>query len=304
MIQFDSQWLEKVWGSRLRKGPYQKMDLEERAGRIRSLFIQYLEMEAWKFIGEPPIDLRIKPMNAFPWMDYTWRGENGGGTKHNMPLRNRTYPAVQKFSITLAPRFLRAKDEDLLTLMDFVLYGDDKSIKALIEAFAGPRFKTDSVGSHPRTSRTTLTEFLDRLRRSEFADGPTSDWLLTQSRGEVYDLADIQKKVEADYLRCKTGARILWARGIRFRCGGYYVPEVRSVVINPALDHPEVPFVVVEHVVHHELLHHLLSRKGGLWHHKAFREAERQYPHYEEAKAWFRENNGWMMRRAKRRERT
>lgn len=304
MIQFDSQWLEKVWGSRGARGPYQKIDLEERANRIRSLFIQYLEMEAWKFIGNPPIDLRIKPIEVFPWIDYVWRGENGGGTNHNVPLQNRIFPAVQRFSITLAPKFLRAKEEDLLTLLDFVLYGDARSIRGLIEAFAGPRFKTDSVGGNPKTSRTSLTEFLDRLRRTEFGDAAAmSDWLVTQGRGEVYDLAAIQKKVEADYLNCETGARIIWARGIKFRCGGYYVPQVRCVVINPALDHPEVPFVVVEHVVHHELLHHLLSRKGRSWHHKAFREAERQYPHYEEAEAWFRENYHWMMGRARRRER-
>lgn len=291
MIQFDLQWLEKVWGSRGKKGPYQKIDLEARAGRIKSLFIQYLEMEAWKFIGDPPIDLRIKPIQVFPWVDYVWRGENRGGTNHNVPLQNKTYPAVQKFSITLAPKFLRAKEEDLLTLLDFVLYGDAKSIRGLIEAFAGPRFqrRPERLAATPN-SGCFLSDGLP-LRKT------------SPARGRVYDLETIRIKVEKEFFQFTTGVKIMWAESVSFSVAGRYIPEVRCVLINPALDYPDVPYVVVEHLVHHELLHDLIPRKGRSAHHKTFREAERQYPHYQEAKAWLRDNYHWMMGRARRRER-
>lgn len=87
-----------------------------------------------------------------------------------MPIMDRVYPFVGKFSITLAPKFLKAQEDDLLIMMDYVLYKDSNSIDALRKTFAGPGFGK----SHgPRRERATY-----------------------ESRGKAYDLAAIRKKIE------------------------------------------------------------------------------------------------------------
>lgn len=64
-----------------------------------------------------------------------------------------------------------------------------------------------------------------------------------------------------------------------------------QIRINPILDDPEVPAYFLEFVVYHEMLHAVCpttmdSRGRCSIHTKEFRERERQFPHYQIAKAW------------------
>jgi hypothetical protein len=66
------------------------------------------------------------------------------------------------------------------------------------------------------------------------------------------------------------------------------------------LDSPRVPRFVLEWIVFHEILHHVLpvERAGTRrrYHTEAFRAFERGFERYEEARAWEKENLEWLLR--------
>lgn len=70
---------------------------------------------------------------------------------------------------------------------------------------------------------------------------------------------------------------------------GHYDPSHNTIVISRVLDRPAVPRLAVDYIMFHEMLHlrHPVEHKGGRRrvHTRAFKEAERQFPGFEEAKA-------------------
>jgi hypothetical protein len=76
-------------------------------------------------------------------------------------------------------------------------------------------------------------------------------------------------------------------RSIRF--GSYRARPQATVLLNPRLDQPWVARFFVEHVLHHELVHHLQAcdrLRGEAHHSPRFRALERGYQHIELAWAW------------------
>ena len=75
---------------------------------------------------------------------------------------------------------------------------------------------------------------------------------------------------------------------------GSYSSQSGIIRINPVLDDASVPAYVLEDVIYHEMLHHVLGprRSGGrtLYHHEDFRTMECAFAHRERAKKWIRKN--------------
>ena len=75
---------------------------------------------------------------------------------------------------------------------------------------------------------------------------------------------------------------------------GSYDPEKRLIRIHPRLQQGFVPLVVLELTVHHEMCHQWapMKRERGMWiaHHPQFKEKEREYGFYNEARSWEKEN--------------
>lgn len=115
-----------------------------------------------------------------------------------------------------------------------------------------------------------------------------------KSRGSTYDLQTIFHRMHK-WVPVEDVA-IGWSdrqgRG-RFHSitFGAYDCHARQIRINPLLDDPEVPLYFLEYIVYHEMLHALCpSKMDGEGrcsvHPREFREKERQFPRYEEAKKW------------------
>jgi hypothetical protein len=89
---------------------------------------------------------------------------------------------------------------------------------------------------------------------------------------------------------------VIWTISRSRRVLGRYDSRARRIEIHGALRHPGVPEVVLDNLLHHELLHALLggSRQGSrlVHHHAEFRKLERTYPGYSEAVAW--EERHWL----------
>jgi antirestriction protein ArdC len=71
---------------------------------------------------------------------------------------------------------------------------------------------------------------------------------------------------------------------------GHYEPATDTVRLSRRLDSPDVPPFVLEHVMHHELLHRVLGaeRRGDRrrYHSARFRREERRFEGYPEAEAF------------------
>ncbi len=83
---------------------------------------------------------------------------------------------------------------------------------------------------------------------------------------------------------------IRWSDRANKRKLGHWDAYRKEIVINPLLNMPEVPFYVLRSIVFHEMLHIALPpyAKNGriVRHHKAFREAEKQFPDYHRTQQW------------------
>jgi hypothetical protein len=109
-----------------------------------------------------------------------------------------------------------------------------------------------------------------------------------QTRGSAYDLSDVFERVNGEYF---DGAiprpRLAWSRTLTGRKFGHYDFVHDQVCISSTLDSPSVPPFVIEHVMHHELLHKKLGLRfhGDRQHAHTpeFREEERRFARYDEA---------------------
>lgn len=116
-------------------------------------------------------------------------------------------------------------------------------------------------------------------------------------RGKHLDLEEIFTALNQDLFRGAVGIRkIGWSSKASRTILGHFDPAHRSITISRALDHPQVPRLLVEFIVHHEMLHalHPVERAAHrrLIHPAAFREAERRFPRYEEALQLLK-SEGW-----------
>ncbi|MBU6446325.1 MAG: hypothetical protein KGQ49_02875, partial [Verrucomicrobia bacterium] len=117
--------------------------------------------------------------------------------------------------------------------------------------------------------------------------------------GHIYDLQEIFDRMRT-FVPIGEGVSIGWSesrrRGnLRSITFGTFNPHTRQIRIHPILDDAEVPLYFLEYIVYHEMLHALCPSKMDVCgrckvHTREFREKERQFPRFEEAKRW---EKGW-----------
>ena len=147
--------------------------------------------------------------------------------------------------------------------------------------------------SHKRKHRRTVRSYASspdfelRWLQLETSGGSFAE----SAGGVVHDL----ESIFADVNRRQFGGRLSrprlsWLATTSMREFGHYVVATDLVLVSSQLDAPHVPRFVVEHVVHHELLHREMGAvgEGGrrVYHTAAFRQAEQRFPRFEEADAF------------------
>jgi predicted SprT family Zn-dependent metalloprotease len=133
----------------------------------------------------------------------------------------------------------------------------------------------------------------------------------TITKGKHFDLSQIICDLNRRYFDGKVDATITWGRlrqasGRRWRKSrhitlGSYRARENTVIIHPHLDRPGVPRYVLEAVVFHEMCHQVVPKKSanGQWrsHTKEFRQLEKSFPMFSQAKKWEDENLDYLLRR-------
>ena len=109
------------------------------------------------------------------------------------------------------------------------------------------------------------------------------------ARGSCFDLEEIFADLNHGYFDGRLPApRLGWSSKRSRTILGHYDSAHSTITISRLLDSPKVPRCVVEHLVYHEMLHirYPVERVGHrrIVHSDEFREAERRFPHYEEAR--------------------
>jgi hypothetical protein len=115
--------------------------------------------------------------------------------------------------------------------------------------------------------------------------------LSTNTQGQHYDLAVVFDRVNAAYFDGALPApRLTWNKTLTHRKFGHYQFNTDTVMLSLSLDDAAVPPYVVDFVMYHELLHKSLGVKlvnGRRYAHTTeFRDAERRFAQYQQAKAF------------------
>ncbi|MCU0664909.1 MAG: hypothetical protein MUC50_21615 [Myxococcota bacterium] len=153
-----------------------------------------------------------------------------------------------------------------------------------------------------RSSRvldTFIAEHRDELDRSAKRKSPR---LLAQ--GRWFDLSKVLHRVGSTYFGGPIDVGIGWGqvrkstrrrrRGVRSRALATYSFFDKCIRVSPVLDAQFVPEFVMDWIVYHEILHHVLPVEGDasrkVYHSARFRCLERAFPRFEEARSWERAN--------------
>lgn len=121
---------------------------------------------------------------------------------------------------------------------------------------------------------------LRQLRGRKFVSGP---------QGKHYDLAEVFEQLNTRFFHGLMARPLLgWSRQSSRTTLGHWDPSHNAIVISKLLDSPAIPRLLLEYVLFHEMLHLAFpaqSRAGRRrYHTREFREAERRFPQYAEAR--------------------
>ncbi|MHB1845512.1 MAG: hypothetical protein ACYCWW_11845, partial [Deltaproteobacteria bacterium] len=152
-----------------------------------------------------------------------------------------------------------------------------------------------------RRGRSRAGRAIDAFVRAHQQDiRPPKPRASLEPRGRHHDLARLYSSLNERWFAGAIDARIGWgrlppARRRRTIKMGAYYHDTRTILIHPALDRPEVPELVVEFVVYHEMLHQAVPPTRGPTgrkriHPTEFKERERRHPSYAGAIAWEKEH--------------
>lgn len=112
---------------------------------------------------------------------------------------------------------------------------------------------------------------------------------LRPARGRCYDLNEIFTRLNHRFFRGSLSApRLGWSPQRSRTLLGHYDSAHHTITVSRALDSPKVPRYLVEYLVFHEMLHARFPvlRQGHrrVIHSREFREAEKQFPQFEQAR--------------------
>ena len=155
-------------------------------------------------------------------------------------------------------------DDPLLHYLGLVMTGDRRGWPAVTDAMLAEPYQTVAA-------------------QLEAAAG-----VVERTHGLAYDLADVFERVNRRYFAGQMPRpKLTWNRTLTGTKFGHYEFVADTVMISTSLDRAEVPAFVIEHVMHHELLH---KKHGMTWqgwrrhsHTPAFRAEEQTFERYPEA---------------------
>jgi hypothetical protein len=127
--------------------------------------------------------------------------------------------------------------------------------------------------------RRTL-ELVKQTRGRKFVSGP---------KGDCFDLEEIFEELNQRYFHGLMGRPLLgWSRKVSRVTLGHYDPSHNAIILSRLLDSAAMPRLAVEYVLFHEMLHlrYPVEHRGArrCVHTSEFKDAEREFPQFKQAK--------------------
>ncbi|MCP4605211.1 MAG: hypothetical protein GY847_32625 [Proteobacteria bacterium] len=155
------------------------------------------------------------------------------------------------------------------------------------------------LGKRDSASSKILDRFIANYKE-EISSTGINKRVSVRPEGRHHDLSLVLKRVNQTYFDGKVDVKIGWGREPvrrRRRRGrtvsralAMYSFDDRTIKVSPILDSKDVPDYVLDWIVYHEMLHHVLpvEKSGGKrqYHTQKFKVLERAFIRYEDAKSW------------------
>ena len=175
--------------------------------------------------------------------------------------------------LQLSEGFIQADDHILQAIINMVLLGNNPQDKQLVRHFG---------------LTEEYSEIILELDLIADLDAETA-------QGVCYDLEQLFDRLNQEYFAGEmTKPRLTWNQTLTHSKLGHYEPLRDRVVMSRTLDNSQIPQIVVEFVLYHELLH---KYHGAKWvngkrmvHTPEFRRSERKFTYYQEAEQWLKQS--------------
>ena len=248
-----------------------------------------------------PADLPTQSRRAYQWLAFLGDPDNlvahlttlaeayqtakTGAAQKPLSLAQRKLPLhIELYATAHLYRSRIETDGITITANEGFIGAPHEVIKALI--YTALRHPEKKHAAQIKTYSTT-DAFEETLLSLEMM---TAD-LSTNTQGQHYDLAVIFNRVNAAYFGGTLPVpRLTWNKTPTHRKFGHYQFNTDTVMLSLSLDDAAVPSYVAEFVMYHELLHKQLGVRlvnGRRYAHTTeFRDAERRFAQYEQAKAF------------------
>ncbi len=207
-------------------------------------------------------------------------------------LRPRTRPphfAVEFCSFANPDSYARLDDGLVRIRISDLLQGAPAPIlEALAYILLGKLFRRPVPALYNHRYRLYLNrrdirrsvQLLRQIRGRKFISGP---------QGRHYDLEKLFEDLNTRYFDGLMARPALgWSRGASRSTLGHYDPAHNAIILSRLLDSPEVPALVVEYILYHEMLHlrYPVQSAGARRrvHTREFRIAERDFQGWKQAK--------------------
>jgi len=249
--------------------------------------------------GGSPVDLPVRSRRGYQWLAFLADPENLAlhlttlakaqqiakqkACCQGLAKAARDLPLHLEFYNTSSLFRTRVRRHDVQLVINEGFIGASSAVlkAVLCAAIGSKKHVTDAKAYAVSEEFSEITLALDLT---------TAD-LSPDTRGRVYDLAEVFERVNATYfggaLPCP---RLTWNRTPTYRKMGHYNFMTDTVMLSLTLDDTRVPAHVVDYVMYHELLHKQLGVtmvNGRRYAHTPeFRAAEQAFPHYEAATAF------------------
>jgi predicted metal-dependent hydrolase len=188
-----------------------------------------------------------------------------------------------------ADNFIKLEHGKLYVRMSDLLEGAPAPvIEALAHILLGKLYRKPVARAYTHRYRLYLNRrdvrrqahLVRQIRGRKFISGP---------QGEHYNLEEIFERLNGQYFDSLMGRPQLgWSRGASRRMLGHFDPSHNVIVISRIFDRLETPLLALEYVMFHEMLHlrYPVDHSGmrRCVHTPEFKEAEKKFPHFKEAK--------------------
>jgi len=183
---------------------------------------------------------------------------------------------------------IRLREDVAAVRLSDLLRGAPVSALEAVAAVLLARLYRRKLPRHLAESYRAYALAADTRKRLHRLRGLRARSLPEQPRGDAHDLAPLFDRINRRYFRgALRRPRLAWSARPWRRQLGSFDPALGQIVISSSLDRPDVPPVVVEYILFHEMLHvkHPLRRAGcGLQAHSPeFRREEKRYEHFDPA---------------------